>query len=475
MDYDLEKFPLLSYVLHQFDSDHYAPPSMAVQQTLAPSFPFLSDPQIMSSLTQSIPTTTITQTLSVLTSLGSRPDLSAVSSARSKIAQILEKDSLSPEEAAKEAEMYAGVVRLDEVHDSYEKPLKDLEEELSRLYATSVESLLRSREEVNEKVVAVLKAAESGEVLERIDLSGQELKLLPEAFWKIVGLVSLNLSCNNLTFIPDAISKLKKLEELDVSSNSLESLPDSIGLLLNLRILNVTANNLTTLPESIAHCRLLVELDASFNNLTSLPVNIGYGLQNLERLSIQLNKLRYFPTSISEMRSLKYLDVHMNEIHGIPNSIGRLTKLEVLNLSSNFNNLMSVPDAITDLTNLRELDLSNNQIQAIPDAFYRLKKLEKLNLDQNPLEIPSQEVAKQGAEAVREFMRKRWVDIMAMEEQRMGVEAERHGDGTGWVSWGSSMVTNLVSGVTQNIGFGGGSSGDGGDKKPKESYFYHQI
>lgn len=164
----------------------------------------------------------------------------------------------------------------------------------------------------------------------------------------------------------------------------------------------------------------------------------------------------------------------MNEIHGIPNSIGRLTKLEVLNLSSNFNNLMGVPDTITDLTNLRELDLSNNQIQAIPDSFYRLRKLEKLNLDQNPLEIPSQEVATQGAEVVREFMRKRWGDIMAEQQQRIGVEAERHGDENGWVYWGTSMVTNLVSGVTHTIGFGGATS-DGGDKKPGDSYFYHQI
>lgn len=220
--------------------------------------------------------------------------------------------------------------------------------------------------------------------------------------------------------------------------------------------------------------RSLVELDASYNNLTSLPTNIGYGLQNLERLLIHLNKLSYFPGSISEMRSLKYLDAHMNEIHGLPSSMGRLKKLEVLNLSSNFNNLMRVPDAITDLINLRELDLSNNQIQAIPDSFYMLKKLEKLNLEHNPLEIPSQEVAKQGAEAVREFMRKRWDMIMGEEQQRIGVEAERHGDGTGWVSWGTSMVTNLVSGVTQTVGFGGGS-GDGGDKKPGESHFYHQL
>ncbi|XP_013677519.1 plant intracellular Ras-group-related LRR protein 2-like [Brassica napus] len=473
MEHDLDKFPLLSYVLHQYDSNHHAPPSTAVQQTLAPSFPLLSDPQIMSSLTQSIPTT-ITHTLTVLASLGPRPDTSAVSSARSKIAQILQMDSLSPEEAAKEAEIYAGAVRLEEVYDSYEKELNDLEEKLSRVYATEVESLLRSREEMNVEVVKVLKAAESGKVLERVDLSGQELKLLPEAICKIVGLVSLNISGNNLMFIPDAFSKLKKLQELDVSSNSLESLPDSIGMLLNLRILNVSANNLTSLPESIAHCRSLVELDASYNNLTSLPTNIGYGLQNLERLSIQLNKLRYFPGSISEMISLKYLDAHMNEIHGLPSSMGRLKKLEVLNLSSNFNNLMRVPDAITDLINLRELDLSNNQIQAIPDSFYMLKKLEKLNLDHNPLEIPSQEVAKQGAEAVREFMRKRWDMIMGEEQQRIGVEAERHGDGTGWVSWGTSMVTNLVSGVSQTVGFGGGP-GDGGDKKPGESHFYYQI
>ncbi|XP_019085967.1 PREDICTED: plant intracellular Ras-group-related LRR protein 2 [Camelina sativa] len=471
MDHDLDKFPLLSYVLHQLDSNLHAPPSMAAQQTLLPSFPLLSDPQVMSSLTQFIPTT-ITQTLSVYNSLGSRPDPLAVSSARSKIAQIM--DSLSPEAAAKETELYTGVVRLDEVHDSYEKKLKDLEEELSRVYATKVESMLRSGQEVNEEVLAVLKAAESGGIVERIDLSGQELKLLPEAFGKIVGLVYLNLSRNDLTFIPDAISKLKNLEELDVSSNSLESLPDSIGMLLNLRILNVNGNSLTTLPESIAHCRSLVELDASYNNLTSLPTNIGYGLQNLEKLSIQLNKLRYFPGSISEMYNLKYLDAHMNEIHGIPNSVGRLTKLEVLNLSSNFNNLMGVPDTITDLTNLRDLDLSNNQIQTIPDSFYRLRKLEKLNLDQNPLEIPSQEVAKQGAEAVRKFMRKRWDEIMAEQQQRIGVEAERHGDETGWVYWGTSMVTNLVSGMTQTIGLGGGSS-DGKDKKPGDSYYYHQL
>lgn len=42
------------------------------------------------------------------------------------------------------------------------------------------------------------------------------------------------------------------------------------------------------------------------------------------------------------------------------------------------------------------------------------------------------------------------------------------------ISWGTSMVTNLVSGVTQPIGVGG-EPGDGEDKKPGELHFYCQI
>ncbi|KAI5314879.1 hypothetical protein L3X38_044055 [Prunus dulcis] len=65
------------------------------------------------------------------------------------------------------------------------------------------------------------------------------------------------------------------------------------------------------------------------------------------------------------MRSLRYLDVHFNEFRGLPYAIGRLTTLEVLNLSSNFSDWIELPESIGDQTNLRELDLSNNQIRAL--------------------------------------------------------------------------------------------------------------
>ena len=55
----------------------------------------------------------------------------------------------------------------------------------------------------------------------------------------------------------------------------------------------------------------------------------------------------------------------------------------------------------------------------------------------------------QGAKSVIEFMRNIWAEV----QQMIGVEAEQHGDEHGWVSWGTSMVINLVSGVPQTIGF----------------------
>lgn len=74
------------------------------------------------------------------------------------------------------------------------KQLRASEKKLLEAYAESVKGVV---EEVSEGVVRVLKKAESEEV-ERVDLSGSHLRILPEAFGKIRGLVVLNLSQNQL-------------------------------------------------------------------------------------------------------------------------------------------------------------------------------------------------------------------------------------------------------------------------------------
>lgn len=211
--------------------------------------------------------------------------------------------------------------------------------------------------------------------------------------------------------------------------------------------------------------RALVELDASFNSLSYLPTNIGYEMVNLERLSIQLNKIRSLPTSVCEMRSLRYLDAHFNEIRGLPLAIGKLTQLEVLNLSSNFSDLRELPDTIGDLTNLRELDLSNNQIHALPDTFGRLNNLTKLNLEQNPLVIPPSEVVNEGVEAVKDFMVNRWYNILVEEERKSMLEIQEQAQ-TGWLTRSTSLLKSYVSGVTEYLA---------SPRAPKDPYLDQQL
>ncbi|XP_054825361.1 plant intracellular Ras-group-related LRR protein 3-like [Prosopis cineraria] len=457
MDPTANNFPILCYALHQLDPHASSPLPTELHRTLLTQFPHLTNPKVLAAMTRVIPELQITQTLSLLRTLGPRPDPSAVAFARLKIAEIrrkLEETEGLREGDEKEMQIYEAMVRLEDMHDEYAKQLRGAEERLVGVYwsvVTKESEKGGEEEEANAEVIEILRKAEIEEV-ERVQLSGRQLRLLPEAFGKTPGLVVLDLSRNQLKMIPDSLAGLQKLEELDVSSNLLESLPDSIGLLLNLRVLNVSGNKLRVLPESIAHCKSLVELDASFNNLMCLPTNMGYGLTNLERLSIHLNKIRLLPSSIGEMRSLRYLDAHFNELCGLPQAIGRLTNLEYLNISSNFSDLTELPETICDLINLRELDLSNNQIRVLPYAFGRLENLTKLNLDQNPLEIPPPEVVRQGVEAVKDFMTKRWLEIVAEEEQKTMAETKKQqlqAQG-GLMAWGTSLL-NVVSGVSESV------------------------
>lgn len=78
------------------------------------------------------------------------------------------------------------------------KQLKVSEERLVEAYEERVaEAVKGGVEEVNEGVVKILKKAESEDV-EKVDLSGSQLRILPEAFGRIRGLVVLNLSSNQL-------------------------------------------------------------------------------------------------------------------------------------------------------------------------------------------------------------------------------------------------------------------------------------
>ncbi|XP_061343600.1 plant intracellular Ras-group-related LRR protein 9-like isoform X2 [Gastrolobium bilobum] len=509
MDPNPRTFPILSYVMSRLpsltprtaaasaadsDSEQFdieqpraPPPSEIVGQ-----MPYLADPKLLASMTRAI--AEVSQARSVLNVIGERPTHEEVDNARAQLADLeahlsrqleeivllhqAEKERQCRESAENEKRVLKSVLQLDEMHEAYEKLLKDAEKRLVKMYESAEdgggddgEGDRIVGEEVNEEVVEILQEA-NGKGMERVNLSSRRLKLLPEAFGRIPGLVVLDVSTNQLSAIPDSIAGLQNLEELNLSSNLLESLPDSIGLLQNLKLLNVSGNKLTALPDPICQCRSLVELDVSFNSLSYLPTNIGYELPNLQKLMIQLNKIRSLPSSICELKSLRYLDAHFNELRGLPIAVGRLTNLEVLNLSSNFSDLKELPETFGDLTNLRELDLSNNQIHALPDTFGRLDNLLKLNLQQNPLEMPPMEIVNQGVQAIKTFMAKRWVDILMEEERKSSNEMQEQGQG-GWLTRSTSWLKNASENVIGYLGTAVGSPMS--PKSPRDAYLDQQL
>ncbi|XP_024015082.1 plant intracellular Ras-group-related LRR protein 9 [Eutrema salsugineum] len=492
-----KKFPVLSYVLARLPSftgkssspsSSSSVPAFDVEQPpssieIVTQMPHLTQPGVLASMTKAI--SDVAETRSILRTLGPRPDHETVDNARAKLSEIqgflsesfedialtdaAGKDEKRRQEMDQEKTWCESILKLDEVHASYEKLLKEAEERLVRIYESAEKDAAANEDsvaavEVNEEVVAILQQASTNPV-DLVDLSGKKLRLLPEAFGRIHGLLVLNLSNNQLEAIPDSIAGLHSLVELDVSGNVLETLPDSIGLLSKLKILNASTNKLTSLPDSICRCGSLVILDVSFNRLTYLPTNIGFELVNLEKLMIQYNKIRSLPTSVGEMRSLKYLDAHFNELHGLPDSFVLLTNLEYLNLSSNFSDLKDLPSSFGDLISLQELDLSNNQIHALPDTFGTLDSLTKLNLDQNPLIVPPEEVVKEGVEAVKMYMGKRRIRMLEEEELKMKMESEMEQTNAGWLTRTTSVLKTYVTDVSEYLG----------SKSPRDPYLERPL
>lgn len=131
--------------------------------------------------------------------------------------------------------------------------------------------------------------------------------------------------------------------------------------------------------------------------------------------------------------------------------------------------MTELPETLGDLVNLRELDLSNNQIRALPYSFGRLEKLTKLNLDQNPIIVPPIEVVNQGAEAVKEFMAKWWLDLIEEAQQKSMSETQNQQAQTGWLAWGASLLNNVAE-VSESV-----AEYFGAKKAPRDPWLDQQL
>lgn len=244
-------FPILSYVMSrlpsfgprtpthettQSQSDVEQPPHSDPSSSYSPSsimgqMPNLADPKLLASMTRAI--SDVSQARRVLKLIGDRPTHEEVDDAKAKLtdleahlsrqleeivqlpkppeideqkwrAHLAEREKQCRESAEKEKRVYKALLQRDEMHDAYAKLLKDAEKRLVKIYEDEGDGDNDNDVDVvgdeaeKEHAVGILQEACKNRV-ERVDLSGQHLKMLPDVVGRISSLVVLNLSTNQLS------------------------------------------------------------------------------------------------------------------------------------------------------------------------------------------------------------------------------------------------------------------------------------
>lgn len=91
---------------------------------------------------------------------------------------------------------------------------------------------------------------------------------------KRAGAVELDLSGLELRNLPDTLNQLTQLQYLDLSNNRLTMLLNSLGRLIELKSLDLHNNQLTALPYTLGRLTQLISLDLSNNALCDPPPEV---------------------------------------------------------------------------------------------------------------------------------------------------------------------------------------------------------
>jgi internalin A len=218
--------------------------------------------------------------------------------------------------------------------------------------------------------------------LRELRLSLNQLKILPPEIGQLTSLTSLDLSHNQLKILPPEIGQLIKLVEVDLSSNKLEFLPSQITQLKALKQLEAHSNKIRLLPPEIGQIKTLEGLSLHNNQLTTLPADI-VTLNALQKLNLGGNRLSCLPLLITKLTNLKHLYLWDNQLTNIPPEIAQLTQLTHLYL--NHNQLSLLPAEFSQLTNLTHLYIWNNHFAELPKEIIKLRSLSELDLSLNRL------------------------------------------------------------------------------------------
>lgn len=216
--------------------------------------------------------------------------------------------------------------------------------------------------------------------LEKLLLTENYLRSIPDSIIECTGVAELDLAENKLTQIPP-LTSMTGLKRLMLNDNRLTDVPllDDMHML---RELDLRTNQLTSL-ENLRNCSSLQLLSVRDNNLMTLPKSIGLW-KNLEEFDASVNLLEEIPEEIGNISPLTRLYLSDNHISDVPNCLTKLTNLKLLGLAYNdLDDESFRPQIWAGFTSLIELRLLGNKLSGLPRGFHTLPKIDRLFIGYN--------------------------------------------------------------------------------------------
>jgi len=173
--------------------------------------------------------------------------------------------------------------------------------------------------------------------------------------------------------LQEALENPDEVIRLDLSYQDLKVLPSSIGQLTKLKRLKLSHNQLKKLPEELFLLEDLRRLHLDDNQLKKLPTEF-YGFAKLKKLYLQNNKLKDVSNDVGQLKMLRRLELSGNNLSTMPDSISVLPELKYLNFDKNlFDNLSAHLDSFwmkQDYLNWYRIDDKFDSIGGRPMQFY---------------------------------------------------------------------------------------------------------
>jgi Leucine-rich repeat (LRR) protein len=181
----------------------------------------------------------------------------------------------------------------------------------------------------------------------------------PRWHTRLVSRTDLRRIGEGLTEVPAELRGRRDLDRLDLSNNALRALPDWIAEWDGLRVLRVGRNPLTRVPASL-FTMALAELALDGTALTSIPAELGQ-MHTLVHLVLGHNPLREPPpASLGALTALEVLDLSAAPLGELPTWLRGLHRLTTLTVQRC--GLRDLPDWLTELPALRTVTAVGNEI-----------------------------------------------------------------------------------------------------------------